>query len=141
MKFDDTLNVKRCAFSTYKFSETFWEATREKRLLMQFCPQSQQYQFFPRPVSIATGSTNLEWKEVDGVGEIYTYSLMNLGIGPFQGSEPYPVIIARLDIGVDIISNLVNGDADDLVIGRRIKPYWLPIDDGRHFLLFQPEKS
>jgi hypothetical protein len=25
--------------------------------------------------------------------------------------------------------------------GRRLKPFWAPLDDGRHLLLFEPERG
>ncbi|WP_236793750.1 Zn-ribbon domain-containing OB-fold protein [Amycolatopsis sp. GM8] len=140
-KLNDTVDVSRGSFRELPFSHPFWEASREKRLLLQQCPRTGQFQFFPRPVSIATGRTDLEWREVDGRGEIYSYTLTHLGPGPFKGQDPYAVIIARLDAGVDIVSNLVHASTEDLCIGRRIRPYWMPLDDGRHLLLFEPDSE
>ncbi|MCC6826688.1 MAG: OB-fold domain-containing protein [Novosphingobium sp.] len=138
---NDTLLVPRSPIRPYHFSRPYWDATREKRLVMQYCPQSGQYQHFPRPVSIATGRTALEWREVDGAGEIYSFSTTRRGFGPFQGFEPYLVVTVRLDVGVDVISNLVGCDADAVSIGMRVRPYWHPLDDGTHLLLFQPDEG
>jgi uncharacterized protein len=138
-KLNDTFDILRGPIRQLPFSAPFWEASREKRLLLQRCPHSGQYQFFPRPVSIATGRTDLEWCQVDGRGEVYSYSVTRLGLKQFKGHEPYATIIARLDVGVDIISNLVNATTQDLHIGLRIRPYWHPIEDGRHLLLFEPD--
>ena len=139
MKFNDTFAVQRGAIKTLPFSEPFWVATREKRLVLQHCSRTGTYQFFPRPVSIATGRSDLEWKEVDGRGEIYSYTVARVGMKQFRGHEPYAVIIARLDVGVDIVSNIVNLQDGDLRIGRRIRPYWLALNDKRHLLLFEPD--
>lgn len=137
--YNDTLSIQRDAIRPLPFSEPFWAATRGKRLLVQHCPRTGVPQFFPRPVSIATGRSDLEWKEVDGLGEIYSYTVTHVGLKPFRGHEPYVVILARLDIGVDIVSNLVNFREDQLRIGQRIRPFWMPLDDGRHLLLFEPD--
>jgi uncharacterized protein len=138
---NDTRAIPRGPIHPYAFSRPFWEATREKRLLVQYCPSSRQYQFFPRPISIATGRRRLEWREVNGRGEIYSLSLTHRGIGTFEGHEPYLVILVRLDVGVDVLSNLVNCPSADACIGLRVKPFWLPLDDGRHLLLFEPERA
>jgi uncharacterized protein len=136
---NDTLKVERDEIRNKPFSKAYWDGTRDKRLLLQFCPHAGIYQFFPRPVSIATGLTDLEWREVDGLGEIYSYSVMHVGPGPFRACEPYAVVIVRLDVGVDIVSNLVNCDREGLRIGLRVRPFWMPFDDGRHLLLFEPD--
>ena len=136
---NDTLQVPRSHIQPYRFSQPFWEATRHKKLVIQYCPLSQQYQFFPRPVSLVTGKRLLEWKQVDGRGEIYSYSETRRGFGPFEGHEPYAVILVRLDVGVDILSNLVNARSDELRIGQRVRPYWMPLEDGFHLLMFEPD--
>jgi uncharacterized OB-fold protein len=136
---NNALTTPRGAVHTYSFSRPYWEATRHKRLLLQYCPASKQFQFFPRPISIATGLQNLEWKEVDGKGEIYSLSMTHKGLGSFEGHEPYLVILVRLDVGIDIVSNLVNCAEQDARIGLRVQPYWHPLDDGRHLLLFEPD--
>jgi uncharacterized protein len=141
IRLNDTLEVPQSVTDPYGFSEPYWRASREKRLLLQYCKESQQFQFYPRPMSIATGRQTLEWREVDGRGEIYTYSVTHRGFGPFEGHEPYAVVIVRLDAGVDILSNLVHCEPADLRVGLRVKPFWKPLADGRHLLLFAPDKT
>ena len=43
------------------FSRPFWEATRERRLLLQYCIVAQKLQHYPRPVSIYTGRKTIEY--------------------------------------------------------------------------------
>lgn len=140
-KLNDTLDIARAPVQPYDFSRPLWEATRDRKLLLQRCRDTGQFQFFPRPVSIATGRRNLEWVEVDGAGEVYSYSVTRRGYGPFRGHEPYAMIIARLDVGVDIMSNIIDCDEAELRVGLRIEPYWMPMEDGRHLLLFQPSRT
>lgn len=135
---NNTLGVERQPIRQYSFSKPYWEATREKRLVIQYCPRSGQYQHFPRPVSIVTGLADLEWREVSGEGEVVSVSLTRRGFQQFQGAEPYAVAIVRLDVGVDFVADLVNCDAADARIGLKVKPYWHPLTDGTHLLLFQP---
>ena len=67
---NDTLGVKR-AIRHYDFSMPFWEATRQKKLLIQYCKVTGKYQHFPRPVSIFTGRRrDIEWREVSGKGKV-----------------------------------------------------------------------
>lgn len=136
---NNTLSVPRGEIPTRFFSQAYWEATREKRLLVQRCNATGQYQFFPRPNSIATGKRGLSWHEVDGRGELYSYTLTQRGTASLRGHEPYLVGLVRLDVGVDLITNLVVTDMAAIKIGMRVKPYWLPREDGTHLLLFQPD--
>ncbi len=52
---NDTLDVKRGDIKHYDFGMPFWEATRQKKLVIQYCKTAKKYQHFPRPVSIFTG--------------------------------------------------------------------------------------
>ena len=72
---NDTLGVER-KIRRYGFSRPYWEATREKKLLIQYCRASGKYQHYPRPVSIFTGKRrDLEWRQVSGKGELYSYTV------------------------------------------------------------------
>ena len=72
---NDTLSVKREAPKPRSYSKPFWEATREKKLIVQYCRKTGQYQFFPRATSLFTGRPDLEWREVSGKGEIFSFTI------------------------------------------------------------------
>ena len=135
---NDTLSVERLPIRPTNFSKPFWEATHEKKLLLQYCPASRQYQFFPRPVSLFTGRRGLEWREASGRGEIYSYTVARLGPGPFRGHEPYLVALVLLEEGVQIMANVVGCAVEDIGIGMKVVPFWAPRSDGTHLLMFQP---
>lgn len=135
---NDTLSVDRAPIRHANFSKPFWDATREKKLLIQFCPRTQQYQFFPRPVSLFTGRRDLEWREVPGNGKIFSYTIATLGYGPFRGHEPYLIAMVELDEGVQIMANIVNCEIDAIRVDMRVVPYWAPLADGTNLLMFQP---
>jgi uncharacterized OB-fold protein len=136
---NSTFDVMRSEIVPYAFSRAFWEATREKRLLIQRCVATGQYQFLPRPVSIFTGTRDLEWCEVSGRGELFSYTVAWRGPDAFRGHEPYAVGTVTLDVGVNIVGNIVRCDHENLRIGMRLEPHWHPLADGKHLLMFQPE--
>ena len=71
---NDTSGVKR-SIKRFGFSKPYWDATREKRLVIQYCRATGKYQHYPRPVSLYTGRRrDIEWREVSGTGEIFSYS-------------------------------------------------------------------
>ena len=92
---------------------------------------TRKYQHFPRPVSIFTGRRrDIEWREVSGKGKVFSYTIAHRGTPAFRGTEPYAVASVTLDVGVNVIANMVNCTAEDLKVGMKVKPYWHPLDDG-----------
>ena len=138
---NDTLDVTREPPRPSSFSRPFWEATREKKLLLQYCKRTGQYQFFPRPTSLFTGRRELEWREVSGHGKIFTYTVAHRGPGHFHGHEPYLIATVTLDEGVNVIANLVHCDLDQVKIGMPVKPFWLKLANGTHLLMFEPASA
>src|SRR5207302_9052999 len=137
----DTLDVKR-DIKHYDFGMPFWEATRQRKLVIQYCRATKKYQHFPRPVSIFTGRRrDIEWREVSGKGEVFSYTITHRGTPAFRGAEPYAVVSVTLDVGVNFIANIVNCTPEQLKVGMKVKPYWHPLEDGTHLLLFQPDKD
>ena len=137
---NDTLAVKRDVPPPRSFSKAYWEATREKKLLLQYDPKAQRYQFFPRATSIATGRRNLEWREVSGKGEIFSFTVARRTREPFRGHEPFLIVLVTLDEGVNVMANMVYCSLEEMKIGLRVKPYWAPLPNGTHLLMFTPDK-
>jgi uncharacterized protein len=138
----DTLGVKREPKPHYDFGQPFWDATRQKKLVIQYCKTAGKFQHFPRPVSIFTGRRrDIEWREVSGRGKVFSFTIAHRGPPAFQGAEPYAVASVTLDEGVNVIANMVNCTADELQVGLRVKPYWHPLPNGEHLLMWQPDKE
>lgn len=138
---NDTLNVTREPPKPRSFSRPFWDGTRDKKLMIQYCRKSGKYQFFPHANSIYTGRRDLEWREVSGKGEVFTYTVARRARPPFQGQEPFLIAMVTLDEGVNVMGNMVNCDLDQIRIGLRVVPYWHPLSNGTHLLMFQPAGS
>lgn len=138
---NDTLAVERVAPRHFPFSEPYWEGTRERKLKLQYCLGTGRYQFYPRPVSIFTGTRDIEWREVSGGGTIFSYLVEHVARPPFVGHTPYLVVTVTLDEGVNIISNLIGCPVDEVAIGMRVRATWTPLPDGTNLLLFERDDS
>ena len=69
----------------------FWEATRQKKLVIQYCKTAKKFQHFPRPVSIFTGRRrDIEWREVSGKGMVFSYTIAHRGTPAFRAPSPMP---------------------------------------------------
>lgn len=138
---NDLLDIDRPLPPERSFSKPFWEATREKRLLLQYDRVAEAWQFYPRPTSIHTGRHgNLEWREASGKGQVFSHTIIRRARPPFRDREPYIVAMVTLDEGVNVMSNIVRCSEEELKAGLRLKPYWHPLPDGRHLLLFEPDR-
>jgi len=137
-KLNDTRNVERTPPTPLNHTKPFWEATRDKRFLLQYDPRNGKYQFFPRPVSIYDGKGDLEWREVSGEGVIFSYTIQVRARPPFQGHEPFALGIITLKENVNIMANLVNCEREHLRIGLPVRLCWLPLSDGAHLPAFEP---
>lgn len=136
---NDTLGILREPPKPRSFSKAYWDATREKRLIVQYDKRSGKYQFFPRATSIYDGHRNLDWREVSGKGEIFSYTIAYRARPPFQGHEPFVIGLVTLDERVNVMANIVHCDRDRLNIGLRVKPFWAPLSNGTHLLMFEPD--
>jgi uncharacterized OB-fold protein len=137
---NDLTGVERPLPVVRSFTKPFWDATREKRLLLQYDRVAKAYQFYPRATSIFTGkASNLEWREVSGKGKIFSYTIARRARPPFREHEPFWLAMVTLDEEVNIMANIVGCSTEQMKIGLRVKPHWAPLADGRNLLLFAPD--
>jgi uncharacterized OB-fold protein len=118
-------------------SGPFWDATRERRFLVETCADCGQAIWYPRPFCPHCGGTTLEWHDASGRGQVYTFTVEHKPSGAF-GTEPYVVALVELEEGVRLLSNVVEVEPGDGTVGMPVELVWEPLDDGRHLPLFRP---
>lgn len=136
---NNTLDVERTVPRTFSFSKPFWDGTRKRKILLQYCQQTSQYQFYPRPTSMFTGRRQLEWREASGKGEVFAHTVAHVARPPFAGHTPYLIATVTLDEGVNVIGDLINCPLDKVAIGMRVRAAWAPLPDGTNLLIFEPD--
>jgi len=115
--------------SVYVDTAPFWAAASEGKLMLQYCKDTGQFQHYPRPVSIFTGSRNLEWREVSGKGTIYACTVIRVPGPGLEGRLPLSVATVELDEGVRILGNILGSDPEKVAIGQRVELAWDRLDD------------
>jgi len=116
----------------------FWRATNEGRLLIQYCIDSGEPQFFPRPTSLVTGRRNLEWREVSGKGTVYSFTnTLNAWPG-HEARVPYLCALVDLEEGVRILCNLYQVEPEDVRIGMAVRLHWERLADELVYPAFVP---
>ena len=119
-------------------SRPFWDALREHRILIQYSPSGGSYVFYPRTLAPATLADDLEWREIDGAGTLYTYTVARRPTGP-PWAEKLPQLLAVIewDVGPKVSSELVDVEPDDIRIGMRVEPVFCD-DAGVTLLRYRP---
>jgi uncharacterized OB-fold protein len=132
-----TDNWQRPAPEPSSFTGPFWAATRERRLLLQYCTVTRRYQHYPRPVSIYTGRKTLEWRPVAGSGHVYAFTITHRAPPAFRGREPYVVATIELDEGVRLMANIVGCEPGAVKVGARVRLAWAPAAGGFNVPVFE----
>ena len=122
----------------YAKTKPFWEAANQGKLLLQYCKDSGKYQWYPRSGSVHTGKRNIEWREVEGRGTVYAYTV---SVAPWPGHEdrvPYLCALVELSQGVRILANLMNVKPDDVHSGMPVKLVWERLSPEFNYPAFEP---
>jgi uncharacterized OB-fold protein len=119
-------------------SQPFWDALRQHKILIQYSPSTEQYVFYPRTLAPSTLADDLQWREIDGVGTLYTYTVARRPTGP-PWAEKLPQLLAVVewDVGPRVSTELVDIAPDDIHIGMRVTPVFCD-EDGITLLRYRP---
>ncbi len=124
--------------NTYMDTQPFWTAAKSGKLMIQYCKDTGKPQFFPRPVSMATGRRNLEWREVSGRGTVYSFTNTFSAWPGHEDRVPYLVALVELEEGVRMLCNLMNVKAGAVKIGMPVKLCWEKLSDDINYPAFEP---
>ncbi|WP_108660047.1 Zn-ribbon domain-containing OB-fold protein [Acuticoccus kandeliae] len=100
-------------------TEPFWQAAREKRLLLQKCPRTGAFQWYPRAHSLAAPHETPEWVEASGKGTVFSYSVVHYGGEGIP--TPYVCALVELEEGPLVFTHLVDVPDDRLAIGLPVE--------------------
>ena len=105
-------------------TKPFWSAANKNKLVIQYDPDSQSYQWWPKALSVKTGKMNLEWREVSGFGNLYSYTVTHVPAHGFEDKGLYLVGLVELDEGVRILSFLTGISENTAKIGMKLRVTW-----------------
>ena len=124
-------------------SAPFWDALAEHRIVIQYSPSSQAYVFYPRVRAPGTLADDLQWREIDGAGSVYTFTVARRPTGPpWADAVPQVLAVVQWDAGPRFSTELVDVDPADVRIGMRVSPVFCDIPDtGITLLRYRPEPT
>lgn len=121
-------------------AEPFWEATRDRRLILQWCDACERTVHYPRSHCPHCGASEaLVWRDAPSEGRIYAVTMHHLPGQTWSGPVPYVVALVELEGGARLMTNIVGMASEGARVGNRVLLTWEPLPDGRHLPLFSPE--
>jgi len=101
-------------------SRPHWDGCREGVLRFQRCRDCGAAVFIPQPVCPGCFGDGLRWVESSGRGTVYSYTVVHRPPSP-AFAVPYVVVIAELEEGWHMLSNLVACDPADVSVDMPIE--------------------
>jgi uncharacterized protein len=117
-------------------TDGWWAATRQHRLVLQYCSDCGTVQHPPRALCTACGATGgLGWRDAAGTGTVDSCTVVELAPSA-NFDPPYVVARVRLAEGPVLLSNVVDSDPYRVHIGDSVSLRWRELPDGRALPVF-----
>jgi uncharacterized OB-fold protein len=124
----------------HPWTEPYWSAAREGKLLIQLCQGCREYVFYPRLQCPYCFSERLDWVEASGRGTVYSYSVvLNNPPTSFQPDVPFVIAIVELEEGVRQMTNIVGCDPQEVRCGMPVEVVFEKLTDEITLPKFKPE--
>ncbi len=136
---DGQRQPKRFEPPVSEIAKPFWEASRKRELVLQWCRSCDRVIHYPREICPACMGADLEWRSASGRGEVYAYSVMHRPGNPLMADRvPYTVALVDLEEGARLMTNIVGCEPDSVEVGMAVQITWEELSDGRNLPQFEP---
>jgi len=105
----------------------FWDAAKERRLVVQRCGSCGYYNHPPRPYCDACSAQELRFEPVSGRGVIYSFTVMHQrDVAGFEDEAPFINIVVELSEQPRLlmVSNLALSERAKVKIGAAAEVYF-----------------
>ncbi|MBS0466387.1 MAG: OB-fold domain-containing protein [Proteobacteria bacterium] len=124
-----------------EISAPYWQGLQAHEVRLQQCDQGH-WLFFPRTHCPTCGSRQLQWRQVSGEGQLYTYTVARVPTLPeFTDEMPQLLAVVKLDEGVHINTTLVGVEPGAIRVGQRVRPVFDDRPGSATLLRFTPVES
>jgi uncharacterized protein len=101
-------------------SMPFWQGCRDGELRYQRCESCGESNFPPTEHCRQCLSAELRWTPSEGLGEIYSWTVVHRPVSP-EFEPPYAPAIITMDEGYQMLTNIVGVAPEDLAVGLRVR--------------------
>jgi uncharacterized OB-fold protein len=125
---------------TNAWTEPFWVAAAEHRLVLPRCVACGTYRMPPSPFCFRCRSCDVEWIEHDGAGELYSFTVIRHAVIP-DVRDALPVVAGVVELpptACRIVASIVDCDPESVRIGQPVELVWYDVRDGTTVPCFRP---
>jgi hypothetical protein len=122
------------------WTEPFWAAAAEHRLVVPRCTACGTFRFPPSPFCPSCRAQDVELVEHDGRGEIYSFTVVRHAVIP-QVKDALPFVAAVVELpgtgGCRAVGSVVDCDPADVRIGAPVEVVWYDVREGTSIPCFR----
>lgn len=118
-------------------TKPFWDGCARGELWYQRCQQCGAAIFDPLHLCRFCRSAALEWQQSDGVGTVYSWSVVWRPQTP-AFEVPYAVAIVELDDGYQMVSNIIGCEPDAIHLKMPVRVEFHDVGGGCMLPYFTP---
>ena len=120
-------------------TEPFWNALRERKLILPYCLDCGKPHLPPGPVCPVCFSGRLEWRPVSGRGRVSTWTVVHKAWFPaFAAEVPYNVVQVELDEGPRLTASIAGLPNERLEVELAVEIDFGEVRDGITLPRFRP---
>jgi uncharacterized OB-fold protein len=118
----------------------FWDGLRDRKVMLQYSPSTDAWVFYPRVLAPGSLADDLQWREVSGDGQVYSYTVTRRPTAPpWAADVPQIIAVVELAEGPRLTTELVNVGDDAVRVGMAVRPVFCDSGSGGPTLLrFEP---
>lgn len=118
------------------WTEGFWEAASKEKLVACRCADCKTFRHPPGPYCPNCLSQNIEWPELSGKGEIFTFTVIRRTAVPGL-AEIVPYVVGSIAIpeadNIRFVGAVIDCDPADVKIGKPVEVAWVHGSEGKAF--------
>ncbi|HEY6623163.1 MAG TPA: OB-fold domain-containing protein [Acidimicrobiales bacterium] len=122
-----------------QWSRPFWNGCAVGELRYQRCASCGQALFNPGPICRRCRSRDLHWQVSQGKGTVYSWTISWQPPSP-GFVVPYAPVIVDLEEGYQMLSNVVDCDTAEVVVGLDVEVSFCPVAEGVSLPYFRPRQ-
>lgn len=116
----------------------FWSGSAEGVLRLRRCDACGRCHG-PTRVACSCGSIALTWVDTDGLGKVFSFTVVHRAPDPaFRADLPYVIALVEFDGGGRLMSNIIGCPPEAVHIGMPVAAVFETVSDGIGVTKFKP---
>jgi uncharacterized OB-fold protein len=126
----------------YENEKPYWEAARQRRLILQKCSSCGKVRFPIGPLCPKCQSEEFEWAEMSGRGVVHNRVIYHKPWNDyFKSKVPYAVAHVEIEEGPRLTCNILGIPASEVRIGMPVSVTFEDVTDEITLVQFEPRRK